>query len=83
MVYSKVSRGDLSMEGSNRERISSDEKIKSLKILYDSNAQGNIGRIKRFLSDSSDEDETLRLCPCIPPFEKEVTWFIYRGSEKD
>jgi len=38
MVYSKFQEGILSMEGSNRERISSDEKIKSLKILYDSNA---------------------------------------------
>jgi len=54
MVYSKFHEGVLAIEHHSQE-ISSDEKIKSLKILYDSNAQGNIGKIKLFLSDSSDE----------------------------
>jgi len=43
MVYSKFQEGILSMEGDNRERISSDEKIKSLKFLYDTMPQGNYG----------------------------------------
>ncbi len=46
MVYSTFQEGISSMEGSNRERISSDERIKSLKFLFDSNAQGHFGEDK-------------------------------------
>ncbi|NPA60865.1 MAG: hypothetical protein GXO06_01095 [Epsilonproteobacteria bacterium] len=81
MVYSKFQEGILSMEGSNRERISSDEKIKSLKILYDSNAQGNIGRIKRFLSDSSDETR-LYAFALVSTFEKKLNDLITELQRK-
>ncbi|NEW60935.1 hypothetical protein GSY74_06525 [Sulfurovum sp. bin170] len=55
MVESKFHEGVLAIGGDHKESISNEEKIKSLKILYDSNAQGNIGRIKEFLADGSDE----------------------------
>ncbi|CAA6826955.1 MAG: Extracellular Matrix protein PelE [uncultured Sulfurovum sp.] len=55
IVYSKFQEGVLIMEGHQQDSLSTDEKIKSLKILYENNAQGNIARIKLFLSDSSDE----------------------------
>jgi tetratricopeptide (TPR) repeat protein len=55
MVYSGFQEGILAIDSHHNRTISSDEKIKSLKILYDSNAEGNIGKIKLFLSDSSDE----------------------------
>jgi len=55
MVESKFHEGILALDTKYSHTISSDEKIKSLKILYDSNAQGNIAKIKKFLSDSSDE----------------------------
>ena len=71
IVYSKFQEGILTMEGRNREEISSDDKIKSLKILYDSNAQGNIGRIKHFLSDSSDETR-LYAFALVSSFEKKL-----------
>jgi hypothetical protein len=71
IVYSKFQEGILTMEGNNRDSVSSDEKIKSLKILYDSNAQGNIGKIKRFLSDSSDETR-LYAFALVSNFEKKL-----------
>ncbi len=71
IVYSKFQEGVLTMEGRNREEISSDDKIKSLKILYDSNAQGNIGKIKHFLSDSSDETR-LYAFALVSSFEKKL-----------
>ncbi len=71
VVYSKFQEGVLTMEGRNREEISSDDKIKSLKILYDSNAQGNIGKIKHFLSDSSDETR-LYAFALVSSFEKRL-----------
>jgi tetratricopeptide (TPR) repeat protein len=55
VVYSKFHEGVLAIGARHQESISSDEKIKSLKILYDSKAQGNIAKIKLFLADSSDE----------------------------
>lgn len=45
---------DISTHGHWKE-VSTDEKIKSLKILYESKDRHNIGRIKKFLSDSSEE----------------------------
>ena len=54
-INSKFHEGVLEIGGDKQKFISSDEKIKSLKILYDSNAQGNIEKIKLFLADSSDE----------------------------
>jgi len=71
IVYSKFQEGVLSMEGGNRDDISSNNKIKSLKILYDSNAQGNIGKIKNFLSDSSDETR-LYAFALVSSFEKRL-----------
>jgi len=71
IVYSKFQEGILTMEGNNRDSLSSDVKIKSLKILYDSNAQGNIGKIKRFLSDSSDETR-LYAFALVSTFEKKL-----------
>ncbi len=55
MIDSKFHEGVLAIGGDKQKFISSDEKIKSLKILYDSHAQGNIEKIKLFLADSSDE----------------------------
>ncbi|SFV50218.1 Extracellular Matrix protein PelE [hydrothermal vent metagenome] len=55
MVHSKFHEGILAIGTKHNKSISTDQKIKSLKILYNSNAQGNIGKIKLFLSDSSDE----------------------------
>lgn len=71
IVYSKFQEGILTMEGSHRDSLSSDVKIKSLKILYDSNAQGNIGKIKNFLSDSSDETR-LYAFALVSTFEKKL-----------
>ncbi len=71
MVESKFHEGILALESQHTESISSDEKIKSLKILYDSNAQGNIGQIKKFLSDSSDETR-LYAFALISTFEKQL-----------
>ncbi len=81
IVYSKFQEGVLSMEGSNREEISSNNKIKSLKILYDSNAQGNIGKIKNFLSDSSDETR-LYAFALVSSFEKKLNDKITELHEK-
>ncbi|CAA6820712.1 MAG: Extracellular Matrix protein PelE [uncultured Sulfurovum sp.] len=55
IVYSQFQEGLLMMEGHQQASLSSDQKIKSLKILYENNSQGNIAKIKLFLSDSSDE----------------------------
>jgi len=55
VINSKFHEGVLAIGGEKQRLISSNEKIKSLKILYDSNAQGNIEKIKLFLADSSDE----------------------------
>jgi len=71
IVYSKFQEGILTMEGNHRDSLSSDVKIKSLKILYDSNAQGNIGKIKKFLSDSSDETR-LYAFALVSTFEKKL-----------
>lgn len=51
--------------------ISTDEKIKSLKILYESNDQNNIGRIKNFLGDSSEETR-LYAFSLVSAYEKEL-----------
>ena len=71
MVYSEFHEGVLALDSKFGETISSDEKIKSLKILYDSNAQGNIGKIKHFLSDSSDETR-LYAFALVSSFEKSL-----------
>ena len=71
MVYSEFHEGILALKSTHQEEISSDEKIKSLKILYDSYAQGNIGRIQDFLSDSSDETR-LYAFALISTFEKKL-----------
>ncbi|HHB94968.1 MAG TPA: hypothetical protein ENK88_07465 [Campylobacterales bacterium] len=71
IVYSEFQEGILIMEGKDRDKLSSDIKIKSLKILYDSNAQGNIGKIKHFLSDSSDETR-LYAFALVSTFEKKL-----------
>jgi vacuolar-type H+-ATPase subunit D/Vma8 len=71
IVYSQFQEGILVMEGEHRKKLSSDIKIKSLKILYDSNAQGNIGKIKHFLSDSSDETR-LYAFALVSSFEKKL-----------
>jgi tetratricopeptide (TPR) repeat protein len=71
IVYSAFQEGILTMEGEHRNELPSDIKIKSLKILYDSNAQGNIGKIKKFLSDSSDETR-LYAFALVSSFEKKL-----------
>ncbi len=81
IVYSKFQEGILTMEGKNRNSISSDNKIKSLKILYDSNAQGNIGKIKKFLSDNSDETR-LYAFALVSTFEKKLNDRITELQEK-
>jgi len=70
-VYSKFQEGILVMEGKHRDELPSEIKIKSLKILYDSNSQGNIGKIKKFLSDSSDETR-LYAFALVSTFEKKL-----------
>ena len=69
IVYSQFQEGILTVEGEHSKEISSDAKIKSLRILYDSNAQGNIAKIKIFLGDSSDETR-LYAFALIASFEK-------------
>jgi len=71
MVYSKFHEGVLALDGHHKDKIQSEEKIKSLKILYDSHAQGNIGKIKKFLSDSSDETR-LYAFALVSTFEKKL-----------
>ncbi len=81
IVYSKFQEGVLTMEGEHSKTISSDEKIKSLRILYDSNAQGNIAKIKNFLGDSSDETR-LYAFALIASFEKKLNTQIKNLQEK-
>jgi len=71
IVYSQFQEGILTVEGEHSKEISSDAKIKSLRILYDSNAQGNIAKIKNFLGDSSDETR-LYAFALIASFEKKL-----------
>ena len=75
IVYSKFQEGILATEAEKSKEFSIDSKIKSLKILYDSKAEGNIGKIKNFLSDSSDETR-LYAFALIASFEKELNSLI-------
>lgn len=79
-VESKFHEGILALESKFEDDISSDEKIKSLKILYDSNAQGNIGKIQHFLSDSSDEVR-LYAFALVSTFEKRLNQQIKELQE--
>jgi len=81
MVYSKFHEGILALDSKFADSISSDEKIKSLKILYDSNAQGNIGKIQHFLADSSDETR-LYAFALVSSFEKRLNQQIKELQEK-
>jgi len=81
MVYSEFHEGVLALNSKFGETISTDEKIKSLKILYDSNAQGNIGKIQHFLSDASDETR-LYAFALVSSFEKNLNHQIKDLSEK-
>lgn len=81
MVYSEFHEGILALDSQFGETISSDEKIKSLKILYDSNAQGNIGKIQHFLSDESDETR-LYAFALVSSFEKRLNQQIKELQEK-
>lgn len=71
MVYSEFQEGLLLMEGEQKNSLSSDEKIKSLRILYETNSQNNIGKIKQYLSDSSDETR-LYAFALVASFEKKL-----------
>ena len=81
MVYSKFHEGILALDSKFEKSISSDEKIKSLKILYDSNAQGNIGKIQHFLADDSDETR-LYAFALVSSFEKRLNQQIKKLQEK-
>jgi tetratricopeptide (TPR) repeat protein len=81
MVYSEFNEGLLSVESQYEDSVSSDAKIKSLKILYDSNAQGNIGKIQHFLADSSDETR-LYAFALISDFEKKLNNSIKELQKK-
>ena len=81
LVNSKFQEGILTIEGEHTKAISTDEKIKSLRILYDSNAQGNIGKIKKFLADSSDETR-LYAFALISSFEKKLNTQIKNIQDK-
>ena len=81
LVNSKFQEGILTIEGEHTKAISTDEKIKSLRILYDSNAEGNIGKIKKFLADSSDETR-LYAFALISSFEKKLNSQIKEIQEK-
>ncbi|HHD75211.1 MAG TPA: hypothetical protein ENK82_07920 [Campylobacterales bacterium] len=71
MVYSEFQEGLLMMEGEQQHTLSSDEKIKSLRILYETNSQNNIGKIKQYLSDNSDETR-LYAFALVASFEKKL-----------
>ena len=71
MVYSAFNEGLVSVDNEYKGKSSSDEKIKSLKIIYDTNAQGNIGKIQHFLADSSDETR-LYAFALVSTFEKKL-----------
>ncbi len=81
LVYSQFQEGLLTVEGRHSKKISSDAKIKSLRILYDSNAQGNIAKIKNFLADSSDETR-LYAFALIASFEKKLNTQINELQSK-
>ena len=81
MVYSEFHEGILALDSQFGESISSDEKIKSLKILYDSNAQGNIGKIQHFLADESDETR-LYAFALVSSFEKRLNQQLKELQEK-
>jgi tetratricopeptide (TPR) repeat protein len=81
VVYSKFQEGILTIEGEHTKEISTDEKIKSLRILYDSNAEGNIEKIKHFLADSSDETR-LYAFALISSFEKKLNTRIKEVQKK-
>ena len=81
MVHSKFHEGVLAISANHKEEISSEEKIKSLKILYDSNAQGNIGRVKEFLADSSDETR-LYAFALVSAYEKRLNIQIKELKDK-
>jgi len=81
VVYSQFQEGILTIEGDHTKEISTDEKIKSLRILYDSNAKGNIEKIKYFLSDSSDETR-LYAFALISSFEKKLNTQIKEFQKK-
>ena len=81
IVDSKFHEGVLAIGGDKQELISSNEKIKSLKILYDSNAQNNIGKIKLFLADSSDETR-LYAFALVSAYEKKLNTQIKDIKEK-
>ena len=81
MVYSEFHEGILALDSQFGESITSDEKIKSLKILYDSNAQGNIGKIQHFLADDSDETR-LYAFALVSSFEKRLNSQIKELQEK-
>jgi len=81
LVYSKFQEGILTLEGEHNQEISTDAKIKSLRILYESNAQGNIEKVKKFLSDSSDETR-LYAFALISSFEKKLNTQIKELQEK-
>ena len=81
MVHSEFHEGILALDSQFGESISSDEKIKSLKILYDSNAQGNIGKIQHFLADDSDETR-LYAFALVSSFEKRLNQQIKELQEK-
>jgi tetratricopeptide (TPR) repeat protein len=71
IVYSEFQEGLLMMEGEQQNTLSSNEKIKSLRILYETNSQNNIGKIKHYLSDSSDETR-LYAFALVASFEKKL-----------
>ena len=81
MVYSEFNEGFLNIESQYKAVVSSDEKIKSLKILYDSNAQGNIGKIQHFLADDSDETR-LYAFALVSEFEKKLNNDIKKLQKK-
>lgn len=81
MVTSHFSEGVLAIEGHHNRSISTDEKIKALRILYESNVQNNIGKIKLFLSDSSDETR-LYAFSLISSFEKRLNDEVKNFHEK-
>jgi len=81
MVTSHFSEGILAIESQHNHTISTDEKIKALRILYESNVQNNIGKIKLFLSDSSDETR-LYAFSLISSFEKKLNDEVKNFHEK-
>ena len=81
MVTSQFSEGVLAIESHHNRIISTDEKIKALRILYESNVQNNIGKINLFLSDSSDETR-LYAFSLISSFEKKLNDEVKSFHEK-